>query len=78
MMEREDFERLEPVRVFSPCGPCLTQYRFIRENRMTVTVAFWNGDHVAFERFYKCSVHKEPCVSCTDHSQSQYRDGYMD
>lgn len=74
----ECFEKRPRVRVFSRCGPCLRQYRHVRTNRTTVTVAFRNGSGYSLERAYKGSVHEEPCPSCEDHPRTQYPDGYMD
>lgn len=74
----ECFEQLVPVRVFSRCGPCLTQFRRVRTNRTTVTLGFKNGSGYSLDRAYKGSVHEEPCPSCEDHPNTQYPDGYMD
>lgn len=70
----EEFEALRPCRVFSPCGPCLTGYRFVRENKKSVTVAFRNGRHIDIKRVH--SVHFERCPSCS--GGSRYPNGYMD
>lgn len=75
-MTVEDFEKFPEVRVFSACGPCLTGYRLVRQNAQSATVAFWNGSHPDIERVF--AVHAEPCVSCRDHPNTQYRNGYMD
>jgi len=75
---REEFEKLPPVRVWSPVGPCLTFYRLWKENKKTYTLVFWNGDRPAYERVPKFKVHTEPCTSCTDHPQTMYPNGYMD
>jgi hypothetical protein len=72
------FETLPTVRVFSSVGPCLTQYRRVRTNKATVTVAFRNGSGHSLDKAPKGSVHEEPCPSCQDHQHSQYREGYMD
>jgi len=77
-MTKDQFEKLPKVRVFSSVGPCLTFYRFVKENKKTVTVAYWNYDHVAFERKPKSWVHFEPCRNCEDHPKTQYPYGYMD
>ena len=72
------FGNLKPVRISSMCGPCLTYYRKVKENRTTITVAFQNGSGRSCERVHKGFVHEEPCSSCTDHPKTQYPNGYMD
>jgi len=75
---RDCFEKLEPVRVASSCGPCLTYYRQVRENRSTVTVAFQNGSGYTTDRVSKGLLHREPCRGCADAANTMYPDGYMD
>lgn len=67
------------VRKFSAAGPCITLGTLLRE-----TASFY----VYRPRFTEAEsrakkdrhglVHTEPCVSCRDHSRTQYPDGYMD
>jgi len=72
------FALLKPVRVFSSCGPCLNYYRMVRENKTTFTVVFKNGSGYSLERYSKGLVHESPCLSCQNHPETQYPDGYMD
>ncbi len=77
-MTKEEFEALPKVRVFSPVGPCLNYFRFVKWNTKTGTVVFWNGNEPSYRRFVKCWIHFEPCSSCVDHPHTQYPYGYMD
>ena len=64
------FEGLKPIRVASAYGPCLRYYRFVRENRTTVTVAYKNGSGHTLDRVSKGLVHRNPCNGCTDHAKT--------
>lgn len=72
------FEALPKVRIFSPCGPCLTGYRRVRVNRKSVTVATRNGSGFTCDRVTPSWVHEEPCPSCTDSERTLYPLGHMD
>ncbi len=75
-MTRDQFEQLPKIRTWSDVGPCIGSYRLLRENAKTVTVAFWNYDRVDTRKKYRCEVHTEPCIRCTDHKSTQYPMGY--
>jgi len=77
-MAKDQFKKFPEIRVSSPIGPCLTQYRMIKENKTTFTVAFWNGGHVSLDKKRKYSVHTKPCSCCEDHPRTAYPNGYMD
>lgn len=66
------------VRQFSPCGPCLTQGRLVRETAKFYVVEVDGAD--ANVRMAKSGggYHAEPCRSCLDHAQTSYPYGYMD
>ncbi len=74
------------VREFSAAGPCLTLGQFVRRTAKTIVYREWlGGDSFGKERRvggWKVSkgdyVHIEPCPSCRDHEQTNYRNGYMD
>ena len=66
----ECFEKLTAVRVFSPCGPCLTGYRRVRVNKKSVTVACRNGSGFTCDRVTPSWVHEAPCPSCVDSTRT--------
>ena len=74
------------VRKFSPCGPCLTIGKLVRETAKFYVYRKWigwNDDGQSFEdkerRIGKSSlVHTEPCRCCRDHADTSYPNGYMD
>ncbi len=84
--------RLPLLRRFSPAGPCLTLGRLVRETaKFYVYLAGRNGtsgpaaemiEHRIIkdsrEPYRYSGAHVEPCLSCTDHPQTQYPNGYMD
>lgn len=71
----DEFEALRPCWVFSAVGPCLSGYRFVRKNKMSITVASINGGKsIVLDRVH--SVHFERCNSCS--GGGNYPNGYMD
>ena len=74
------------VRKFSPCGPCLTIGKLVRETAKFYVYRKWLGcsdDGYVYEteerRIGKSSlVHTEPCRCCRDHADTSYPHGYMD
>lgn len=74
------------VRKFSPCGPCLTIGKLVRETAKFYVYRKWLGcsdDGYVYEteerRIGKSSlVHTEPCRCCRDHADTSYPNGYMD
>lgn len=68
------------VRVFSPCGPCLTEGELIRTTDKFYIYREWKGgDRFEGEkRISRTKAHIEPCHCCTDHPQTHYRNGHMD
>ena len=69
------------VRRFSPCGPCLTEGRFVRETAKFIVYNRWiSGDRfdAAERKIIKSAVHIVPCRSCTDYPATMYPNGYMD
>ncbi len=73
-----EFETLQPVRVFSMVGPCLTYYRLVKRNTISCTLAFRNGTGISIEHEPRGRVHPAPCPSCRDHPHSHYPNGYED
>ena len=71
----DDFEKLRECWVFSPIGPCLGSYRFVRKNKKSVTVATINGG-MSIDTTRVHSVHFERCDSCS--GGKAYPNGYMD
>jgi hypothetical protein len=61
------------VRFFSMVGPCLPA-TVVRSNPTTYTVDFYGTK----KRVHRGWVHADPCVSCTDHPNTQYPYGYQD
>jgi hypothetical protein len=70
MNTTETFRTGQQIRFFSVCGPCIPA-TVRKVNRVTVEM-------VSFGKIEKYLVHSTPCPSCTDHVNTQYRDGYMD
>ena len=74
------------LRKFSPCGPCLTIGKLVRETAKFYMYRKWLGcsdDGYVYEteerRIGKSSlVHTEPCRCCRDHADTSYPNGYMD
>ena len=74
------------VRKFSPCGPCLTIGKLVRETAKFYVYRKWLGcsdDGYVYEteerRIGKSSlVHTKPCRCCRDHADTSYPNGYMD
>jgi len=78
-MSLEEFEKLQPVRLSSSCGPCLTSYRFVKKNAKTIRVAHKNGYfNIAFCLEPIWRVHYEPCPGCMDSEHTIYPNGYQD
>jgi len=75
MTERQ-FELLPRVFVTSNVGPCLTYYRALRQNKITWTVVFRNGDGFTQTKKYISQVHRSPCSLCW--GGASYPDGYRD
>ena len=73
---KQQFEQLPRVRVVSSAGPCLTHYRMVRRSARTVTVAYWNGDRIAYRRVAAFCVHETPCALCP--GRESYPHGYQD
>ena len=63
------------VRVWSPCGPCLTKGELIRT---TAKFHVYRDRHDAERRIACDKAHIEPCRSCDDHPETHYPNGYMD
>lgn len=57
---KAQFLTLAPVRVSSAAGPCLTQYRMLRRNQTTATVAYRNGGGISVTRVRLGAVHDAP------------------
>lgn len=75
-----DTDTRQIVRVFSPCGPCLTQGELIRTTEKFYIYRQWRGGN-RFEgerRISRAKAHVEPCSCCRDHARTQYPNGYMD
>jgi hypothetical protein len=68
------------VRVFSPCGPCLTEGELIKTTDKFYVFREWRGGarYEGEKRMSKAKAHIEPCPSCTDHARTLYAHGYMD
>lgn len=63
------------VRVFSPCGPCITMGELIRKTESF----FIYRDRHDYERRISCTkAHVEPCRCCRDHTETIYPHGYTD
>ncbi len=58
------FDKLEPVYVFSPAGPCLKHYRLLRRNAKSCTVVYQNGASFTASSKPISWVHSTPCSSC--------------
>lgn len=71
----DEFEELRECWVFSPIGPCLSGFRFVRQNKRSVTVAAINGGRSIYTTRVH-SVHFERCHCCN--GGSSYPNGYMD
>lgn len=75
-MTPEAFAALPAARVVNSCGPCVTFYRALKENRTTWTLVYRNGDGYTAERVQKYAVHFERCTLCAGPGGS-YPDGYQ-
>ena len=72
---------MQTVREFSPAGPCLMLGELVRKTAKTLTY-IGRADNVTQRRGGRKVetnyIHTEPCISCRDHPQTQYPEGYMD
>ena len=74
------------VRAFSPCGPCLTLGKMVKETAQFYVYDEWQGgDRYEGRKKVRKNLpghwsrsHIDPCPSCRDHAQTQYPDGYTD
>jgi hypothetical protein len=70
---------LKVAREFSPCGPCIEKGLVVGETAKFFTLFDQNGPNNFFEfKLSKARVHTEPCISCEDHPNTHYPNGYMD
>ena len=70
------------VRQFSPCGPCLTIGKLVRETAKFYVYREWRGGDSYADKERRIGkstlVHTEPCRCCRDHADTSYPNGYMD
>jgi hypothetical protein len=68
---------MSTVRTFSPCGPCITRGQLVRQTaKFYVYASKYDGTQKRIAKGW--NAHVDSCVSCRDHPQTQYPNGYMD
>ena len=76
---------MKTIRRFSMAGPCITLGEVVRETEhfyfyrgSRVAIAGDTSDILKVKKDGERLVHSIPCVSCRDHTQTQYPNGYED
>lgn len=68
------------VRLFSPCGPCLTAGELVRTTPKFHVYREWHGGdrYDGERRIARAASHTTPCPRCRDHAATVYPHGLMD